>query len=183
METRVAFVVALCLASFAGVTSAADLPLSPVCWPLNFAGITLAVNTESQVVRLLGAGVERKDEGDSGGRYYVDHAKSATLHVVFSDSVEEVTVQQGVTPELKATELASATSEWFDPNESFGNWGGLHLGSSKQDVIGNLGAPKEGQSSDAWVYQSACACELPEYFTIYFKADRMFKVVFSAPTG
>jgi len=43
-----------------------ELPLSPVCWPLNFAGITLGVTTDSEVQRLLGNGVFREDEGDTG---------------------------------------------------------------------------------------------------------------------
>ena len=183
MRRNIAPIAAAVLSTFAGTICAADLPLSPVCWPLNFAGITLAVNTQPQVVRLLGKGVLRKDEGDSGGRYYIDRAKTATLHVVFADSVEEVTVEQGVSPELKSAEMPKAISKWFDPNESFGNWGALHLGSSKQEVVKNLGTPKAGHDSDAWEYQSACTCELPEYFTIYFKDSRMFKVIFSAPPG
>jgi hypothetical protein len=180
--SSVAAVVAL-LAGLSCALHAGELPISPVCWPLHFAGITLGVSTESQVERLLGQGVVRDNDGDIG-RYYVDPGKKATLHLTFSDSqVEELTVEQGVTQELKAAELARATSKWFDPYESFGNWGALHLGSSKQDVLQNLGAPKEGKDSDSWEYQSACACELPEYFTLYFRSGRMYKVVFSAPSG
>ena len=65
-----------------------DLPLSPVCWPLNFAGITLGVTTDSEVQRLLGKGVFRKDEGDTGGRYFIDSKHTATLHTVsYTDTV------------------------------------------------------------------------------------------------
>src|SRR5258707_15062904 len=59
-----------------------------VCWPLNFSGVTLGVTSDSQVERLLGKGVARKNEGDTGGRYFTDEGRTAMLHVVsYTDSV------------------------------------------------------------------------------------------------
>lgn len=171
------------LAIFSAAAPAAEPPLSPVCWPLNFAGITLGVTTDSQVQRLLGKGVAKPDEGDTGGRYFIDPQQTATLHVVsYTDAiVGEVTVEEGA--HLSPSMRKAAISRWFDPKEQFGNWHQLHLGSSKHEVLANLGTPPKGKDTSAWEYPSACACELPVYFTIYFKNDRIYKVVFSAPAG
>ncbi len=160
-----------------------ELPLSPVCWPLNFAGITLGVTTDSEVQRLLGYGVFREDEGDTGGRYFVDSKQTATLHTEgYTDSIiGEVTIQEGVS--LKKSEVKKAISPWFKPQQGFGNWHALHLGSTKQDVKKNLGEPKKGSAKNEWRYDTKCACELEVYFTLYFKNERVYKIVFSAPAS
>ena len=160
-----------------------ELPLSPVCWPLNFAGITLGVTTDSEVKRLLGDGVPNQGEVSIGGRSYIDLKQTATLHTLsYTDFVVgEVTLQEGIA--VKPDQVSSATSKWFNPKQGFGNWHALHLGSTKDEVKKNLGAPVKGSTSDAWRYDSKCACELEIYFTLYFKNDRIYKVVFSAPAG
>src|SRR5258708_30490502 len=73
-----------------------------VCWPLNFSGVTLGVTSDSEVERLLGKGVARKNEGDTGGRYFVDEGHTATLHVVsYTDLVVgELTLRAGVDPAM-----------------------------------------------------------------------------------
>ncbi len=53
-----------------------------VCWPLNFAGITLGITNDSQVRRLLGNGIFRSEEGDTGGRYFIDKKRKSTLHAI-----------------------------------------------------------------------------------------------------
>lgn len=163
--------------------TADELLLSPVCWPLNFAGITLGVSTDSQVQRLLGDGVFRENEGHGRGRYFVDSKRTATLHTVgYTNAViGKLTLQEGIV--VKPTELRSATSQWFDPGQGFGNWHALHIGSTKDEVKKNLGDPVRGGSTDAWRYDSKCACELETFFTVHFKNDRIWKVVFSAPPG
>jgi hypothetical protein len=59
---------------------------------------------------------------------------------------------------------------------------GFHLGSTKDEVKKNLGEPVNGNTTDAWRYDSTCACELGRFFTVHFKNDRIYKVVFSAPS-
>lgn len=153
-----------------------------VCWPLNFAGITVGVNTDSQVQRLLGKGVFREDEGHTGGRYYVDANSTATLHIVeeVDRVVEELTVAEGLSHEIKISERASATSKWFDPHEPFGNFHALHLGSTKEEVVSNLGEPQKRVNVNNWQYESTCACEIPDYLTVSFKAGRLIQLELSA---
>jgi hypothetical protein len=67
-------------------------------------------------------------------------------------------------------------SKWFQPREGFGNWHALHLGSSKKDVIANLGEPQEVLKNEGWLYESTCSCELPNYLTIVFKNDRVVEL-------
>ena len=173
----------ICLIASYNFVLAGELPLSPVCWPLNFAGITLGVTTDPQVVRFLGEGLNQTRATETASRYYVDKDLTATLHTKsYTDYiVGELTVEEGV--RLSPEEAKIAISPWFDPKEQFGNWHKLHLGSSKTQVVENLGLPSEGKETDAWEYQSACACELPVYFTLYFRSDKIYKVVFSAPPG
>lgn len=174
----------LFLLLLASTVSAEDVPLSPVCWPLNLAGITLGVTTDSEVKRLLGTGIFRKDEGDTGGRYFVDLKRTATLHTLsFTDDViGELTIEEGVL--VGAHEEKAAKSKWFNPKQGFGNWHALHLGSTKAEVRANLGSPVvDGSNANSWRFDSKCACELEIFFTLYFKNDRVYKVVFSAPPG
>src|SRR5580700_7436322 len=117
-----------------GIISAQDkLPpkaRGTVCWPLHFAGITLGVTDDAQAQRLLGNGVFRADEGHTGGRYFIDSTRTATLHVVngVNDVVEELTIRRGIEDALKPAEYGNAVSKWFDPEEGFGNWHRLRLG-------------------------------------------------------
>ncbi len=71
----------------------------------------------------------------------------------------------------------------LEPDEGFGNWHALRLGSTREQVHENLGPPAETPSPDAWVYNAECTCELPQYLTLYFKAGKVVRVVFSAPSG
>src|SRR5579859_2458857 len=145
---------------------AEELPLSPVCWPPNFAGVVLGVTTDPEVERLLGKGLLVKGEGDTGGRYFIDAKRTATLHSVgYTDQViGELTLEQGVS--VAKGDEKKATSKWFDPTDGFGNWHALHLGSTKEDVRKNLGTPVAEESTDnQWRYDSKCACELEVFFT------------------
>lgn len=156
-----------------------------VCWPLNFAGITVGISTDSQVQRLLGHGVFRKNEGDTGGRYFTDLKGTATLHVVeYTDRVVgELTVRSGIDPAIERLERKMAVTKWFSAEEGFGNWHALRLGSSKEDVIKNLGQPKKQPNSDEWMYETSCTCEIQDFFTLFFKDGRLNRIVLSAPAG
>lgn len=160
------------------------VPPGSVCWPLHISGITLGVTTDQEVERLLGHGISH-NEGDTGGRYFTNNKGTATLHVVwFTDQVVgEVTLTAGIAKAIERDQRPLAVSDWFDPEEGFGNWHALRLGSSKEDVLNNLREPKKKVTIDEWRYDTTCACELPEYFTIFFKEGRVVKVVFSAPPG
>ena len=159
-------------------------PTGSVCWPMHFAGITVGINNDSHVVRLLGAGLFRKEEGDTGGRIFIDKGHSATLHVVFYTDkvVGELTIFTGVEP-LSETEQKKAESQYFNPTGGFGNWHALHLGSKQEDVINNLGKPKSIDENHGWKYLTNCSCEIQDFFTIYFKDGRISKVIFSSPPG
>lgn len=182
----------LALLAFAGAIRLATaspqelkLKRGTVCWPLHFAGVTLGLTSDSEAQRLLGNGVFRKDEGDTGGRYFIDEKHSATLHIVsYTDSVVgEVTLRTGVDPAIHGDELKRAESKWVNPRDGFGNWHALQLGSSQEDVLKNLGEPKQKMSANDWRYETICECELPEYFDIFFHDGLITKVVFSAPAG
>jgi hypothetical protein len=155
-----------------------------VCWPLHFAGVTLGFSTDPEVARLLGKGVFRKDEGDTGGRVFVNKDHTATLHTVsFTDQiVGELTISEGISS-LTKTELKKAETAYFNPKDGFGNWHALRLGSTEAEVTKNLGEPSEKDEKGGWVYYTACTCEIPNYFTIYFAKGRITKVTFSAPAG
>ena len=182
MRTSV-LVLLLTLASLQSSSSASPggKPKGTVCWPLNFAGITVGVNTDSQVQRLLGKGVFRQDEGHTGGRYFIDGNHTTTLHIVegVDRVVETLTVAEGVSHEIKMSEQTNAVSKWFDPHEPFGNYHALQFGSSKETVLGNLGEPQRRVNPDKWEYESTCACELPSYLTVSFKAGRLVQLELS----
>jgi hypothetical protein len=156
----------------------AGTPKGSVCWPLHFAGITVGETTDSQVQRLLGRGVFRPDEGHSGGRYFVDTKATATTHVVegVDRVVDELTLSSGIDRALRPSEHSAAISKWLEPQEGFGNWHALHLGSSRKDVLENLGEPQKMLNSDEWLYESTCTCELPNYLVISFKNDRVIQL-------
>ena len=163
----------------------AALPQGWVSWPLHYSGIVLGITTEPQVERLLGQGVIRELEGTTGGRYFVDEKRTATLHAVFYTDgiVGEVIIEEGINPVIHKEEQKKATSKWFNPAEGFGNYHALRLGSKKEEVIKNLGLPAEKIEPNGWRYQSKCCSGLPVYFTLFFREDRMFKIVLSAPHG
>ena len=170
---------------FAGIVGLDGAPTQKkgtVCWPLHFAGITVGLTNDSQVQRLLGRGVFRPDEGHTGGRYFLDAKQTATLHIEGGvDSVVEVlTLHAGVDSAIKQSERTAAVSKWFGPQEGFGNWHALHLGSSKDEVAQNLGQPENRVNANKWVYETTCACELPEYLTISFKDGRVSQLELSA---
>jgi hypothetical protein len=177
-----ALLVALASLDSSSSPSPAGTRKGTVCWPLNFAGITVDVNTDSQVQRVLGKGVFREDEGHTGGRYYVDSNSTATLHIVegVNRVVEELTVAEGLSNKIKMSERAGAISKWFDPHEPFGNYHALHLGSTKEEVLSNLGEPQKRINLNKWQYESTCACEIPAYFTVSFKAGRLIQLELSA---
>lgn len=181
-NTFEAAILTACLAAIAVTATAEEPPLSPVCWPPNFAGIVLGITTDPDVERLLGKGVFVEEDGDTGGRYFIDANQTATLHSVsYTDRVVgELTLEQGVA--VTEGDRKAAISKWFDPTAGFGNWHALHLGSSKAEVRKNLGAPVPRESTDnSWRFDSKCACELDVFFTVHFENDHIYKVVFSAP--
>jgi hypothetical protein len=55
------------------------------------------------------------------------------------------------------------------------------LGSSKSDVVSNLGEPARKNNEEEWVYDAEHTCELPEYMTLYFYDGKVVRVVLSAP--
>jgi hypothetical protein len=129
----------------------------------------------------LGRGVFRADEGHTGGRYFLDVKSTATLHIVegVDRIVEELTVRFGVDPAIKPSERRTAVSTWFEPREGFGNWHALHLGSSKEDVLKNLGEPEKRLTSNKWLYQSTCGCELSAYLVVSFERGRVIELALS----
>ncbi len=149
-----------------------------VCWPLHFAGITVGLTTDSQAQRLLGHGVFRSDEGHTGGRYFIDSKRTATLHIVegVDTLIEELTLSSGISRKIAVTERSAAVSKWLDPREGFGNWHALNLGSSKDEVLANLGEPQKRETRNKWIYESTCSCELPEYLTLTFSQDRVSEI-------
>jgi hypothetical protein len=124
-------------------------------------------------------------KGESGDerRYFIDSKGTATLYTVgFTDAViGELVLESGV--QIPPKSRSAATSSWFKPSQGFGNWHALKLGSTKEEVQANLGPPTSESTADGWRYDSRCMCELEVYFTLYFRNDRINKVVFSAPPG
>lgn len=161
-----------------------DSTASPICWPLNFAGVTLSVTTDAQAQRLLGKGISQAS-ADEKVRFYLDKSKMATLRIVSytDDVVGEITVEQGISALPNAADQNQAVSPWFDPAESFGVWHKLRLGSSKAEVRENLGAPQQITPDTAWVYTSTCTCEVPQHVSVYFKGEHVNKIVFSGFDG
>lgn len=156
-----------------------------VCWPLHFAGLTVGFSTDSEMRRLLGDGLFRKDEGDSGGRVFIDKGRKATLHAqCYTDNViGDLTLSVGVDPGLSKTEQKKAVSLHFDPTEGFGNWHALHLGSTKAEVLKNLGPPENGTETNEWRYATECSCEIENGFTITFAKDHIVRIYLEAPSG
>jgi hypothetical protein len=103
---------------------------------------------------------------------------------MYTDKVTgTLTVLDGIDPTLIGEAGETPVSEYFDPTEGFGNWHALHLGSTKEDVLRNLGAPKKKNNDNEWVYSTNCSCEIPNYFSLFFRNEHIFKIVFSAPAG
>jgi len=171
----------------AGASAAQEMQPKPgtFCWTMHFAGVVPGVTTDPQVARLLGPGVHRLKEGDTGARYFINAARTATLRIETCTYlvVCEMSLESGVLPTLSPNEQARAVSAQFDLAEGFGNWHKLGLGSTKADVVANLGEPARKEGEDSWVYDSERACELPEYLTLVFAAGKIVRVIFSAPPG
>jgi hypothetical protein len=138
------------------------------------------MSNDQQVQRLLGgSGVFRPDEGHTGGRYYIDAKHEATLHIEFGVDriVEAITLSKGVSPVIKKDERRASVSKWFEPQEGFGNWRALRLGSGIADVVENLGEPQEKQADGTkWVYQSRCSCDLPDFLSIEFREGEIVEL-------
>lgn len=184
MKTKLITIVIVAFSISSQVT-AQEKPLSNgVCWPLNFAGITAGVNNDDQVVRLLGRGIFQQNAIDTGGRIFVDKKHTSMLQVIcYTDRVVgDIIVSVGI-ENLLPIEQKKAESPYFNPMEGFGNWHALHLGSTEEEVINNLGQPESKGKDGGWRYLTNCTCEIQNYFTIYFKNGRINKVVFSAPAG
>ena len=164
----VIFVFALSL-SFQAIAQE-KLSNSNVCWPLNFAGITAGVNNDDQVVRLLGKGIFQKNAGDTGGRIFVDKKHTSTLQLIcYTDRiVGDIILSAGI-ENLPPNEWKKAESAYFNPIEGFGNWHSLHLGSTEEEVIINLGQPESKGKDGGWRYLTNCTCEIQDFFTIYFE--------------
>ena len=102
----------------------------------------------------------------------------------FTDRVVgEIVLEQGVNASLSATERAGAASKNLEPNEGFGNWHALRLGSTREEVQANLGPPAQVEGPDVWVFNAECTCEIPQYLTLHFEGGKVRRVVFSAPPG
>jgi hypothetical protein len=184
MKTKLISTVIVALSLSFQATAQEKPSSSNVCWPLNFAGITAGVNNDDQVVRLLGQGIFQKNAGDTGGRIFVDKKHTSTLQTVcYSDRiVGDIILSAGI-ENLPPNEQKKAESPYFNPMEGFGNWHALHLGSTEEEVIKNLGQPESTSKDGGWRYLTNCTCEIQDFFTIYFEKGRIKKVVFSAPPG
>ena len=169
--------------NFAGAQEE-ELKQGAVCGPLSFAGVTAGVNTENEVVRLLGPGLARSDMGDAGGRIYVDKSHAATLQVSFyTDSVAgDITLVAGIDG-VSPSEIKKAESAYINPDVGFGNWHQLKLGASEDNVIDNLGQPNAKTETGGWEYVSSCSCDIEDTLTLFFKNGHVSKVVWSAPNG
>ena len=165
-------------------SSASAAEKGQFCWPMHFAGVVLGVSQEPHVQRLLGQGFLRSEPPDRT-RIYIDSKRTATLRVtmVTDTIVGEVSIANGIDSAIPSADLTRASSKFFDPLEGFGNWHALKLGSTKAEVLKNLGEPKERKTPDDWVYESRCVEDLPQFFTLHFRNGRISKVVFSAPPG
>jgi hypothetical protein len=152
------------------------------CWPMHYAGVVAGTSRDKHVVRLLGKGAHRPKESE-GVRYFIDSSATMTMKVsTFTDGfVGEIALEQGVNASLTPRERTQALARNLEPDEGFGNWHALRLGSTREQVRANLGPPAETTTPDAWVYNAECTCELPQYLTLHFKVGKVVRVVFSAP--
>jgi hypothetical protein len=154
------------------------------CWPMHYAGVIAGTSRDKHVVRLLGEGAPRPKESE-GVRYFIDSRAKMTMKVsTFTDGiVGEIALEQGINASLTSGERTRAVARNLEPDEGFGNWHALRLGSTREEVRANLGPPAETQRPDAWVFNAECTCELPQYLTLYFQGGKVVRVVFSAPPG
>ena len=72
------------LTSSAFTVRAQELKLKhgSVCWPRHISGITLGETNDSEVLRLLGKGLERTGQVETAGRFFTNKGHTATLHVI-----------------------------------------------------------------------------------------------------
>ena len=156
-----------------------------VCWPLYFAGIVVGVTNESQVRRLLGNGHFDRDEGSTDGLYFIDRQHKMTLHaVMYTDGVVgELSISRENNSNFNTEVLNQAVTDNLNVADGFGNWHRLKLGSTKQEVLENLGKPTKANSESVWRYDTRCSCEIQNYFMIYFSNGKIDRVVFLVPPG
>ena len=154
------------------------------CWPMHYAGVIAGTSRDKHVVRLLGKGAHRPKESE-GVRYFIDSRGKMTMKVsTYTDGfVGEIALEQGINASLTPRERTRALAKNLEPDEGFGNWHALRLGSTREQVRENLGPPAETPNPDAWVFNAECTCELPQYLTLYFRGGKVVRVVFSAPPG
>ena len=154
------------------------------CWPMHYAGVIAGTSRDKHVVRLLGKGAHRPKESE-GVRYFIDSRGKMTMKVsTFTDGfVGEIALEQGINTSLTPRERTRALAKNLEPDEGFGNWHALRLGSTREQVRENLGPPAETPNPDTWVFNAECTCELPQYLTLYFQGGKVVRVVFSAPPG
>lgn len=188
VRTNVDTRIVMLLLAFAGAVPAhaQDETHKPgtFCWPMHYAGIVAGTSQDKHVVRLLGSGANRPREAE-GVRYYIDANATMTMQVAtFTDRVVgEIALERGVNRTLTKQERTRARSKNLSPHEGFGNWHALRLGSTKDEVLANLGPPAEAVNGDEWVFNAECSCEIPNYMTLHFVDGRIQRVVFSAPPG
>lgn len=177
-------VLILALGGPAALAQGLDHPPGSFCWPMHYVGVVVGTSQDQHVLRLLGRGAHRPREAD-GVRYFVDRRATMTMKVstVTDQVVGEIELERGVDGSLTPAERVRARTRGLDPNEGFGNWHALKLGSSRSDVLANLGPPAEETTPDQWVFHAECTCELPQDLTIHFRDGVVQRVVFSAPPG
>jgi len=188
MKNVIAILYCLIMISIVEQIYARQNEKNTICGPLHFNGVVLGVTNDAQLRRLLGEGILVKKIGNPGNysiieRYYVDRDRRATMQVVmYTDSVVgEIFISESVDDELK--NINKSDNIFFDPLEGFGKWKMLHLGSTKEEVLKNLGDPVKKGDGDEWIYSSSCSCELPSYLKILFKNHIIVKITFEALPG
>ena len=135
------------LAVIASLSRAVQGDGVPRAYPLYVAGIVVGMSTETDVRRMFGDGLFRKDEGHSGGRYYVDPKRTVTLHVEFGVDrvIEYVSYARGIRlppPHRRGAQVpAQAITARLTSNEHLS--GGVRLGDPEGQTLRvfDLGSP------------------------------------------
>jgi len=165
-----------------------DHPRGKVCFPPAWGGVVPGITEDGDVVAIHGPGLFSDELGHGGGRYYTDVARSATfvVEIGVDHIIESIEVISGVHLPLGVTSSDTLpVSQRFRPTDGFGNWGELHLGSTRAEVRANLGYPSslgnEGKDPDLWVYDTDyqnTECYADAGVSIGFEADRIVNVAF-----
>ena len=158
-----------------------------LCFPPSWAGIVPGITEDRDVITLYGKGLFSDQLGHSGGRYYTDPKKSATLIVELGVDwiVESVEIRTGLTPPEGSFPKDLVISRRFEPDTGFGKWRQLHLGSTQNQVRSNLGEPSEinklDDQTESWVYQTdyvSSECYAEAYIVIRFSEGKIVSVQF-----